>query len=126
MGADRVPAISDEGFADLVEMVGAEMPEVLIDLLDTYLEESSGLVDDMLAAQARGNEADLLRPAHSLKSISATVGAMYLSELCAALEAFLRGDAELVDVVVQVRQIQAERGRVEVALEQQKARLRMG
>lgn len=126
MGADRAPAISAEGFAELVDMVGAELPDVVIDLLDTYLEESAGLVDVMLAARAQGNEAEMLRPAHSLKSISATVGAAYLSELCAALEAYVRGDAEPMDVAAQVQQIQTEHGRVEEALEQHKASLRAG
>lgn len=126
MGANQEPAISDREFALLVEMVGPELPEVLIDLLDTYLEESAGLVGALQTAKAHGREADMLRPAHSLKSSSASVGAMQLSALCAALEDDLRQQKGSMDTGAQVERIRAEFGSVRQALELHKAQLRGG
>ena len=65
-GADQDPPISDTAFASLVEMIGPDMPEVVIDLLDTYLDESATLICRIQDALAHGNETEILRPAHSL------------------------------------------------------------
>lgn len=99
------------------------MPEVLVDLLDTYLEESSGLVTTIQAGTNSGDLASVLRPAHSLKSSSASIGAMRLSKLCADLEAHLRGSLPSLDVPAQVQQIVHEFGRVQQALAVEKAKL---
>lgn len=125
MRSDQEPAISAPDFAVLVEMVGPDVPDVLIDLLDTYLEESANLVGMLQTAKTRGSEAEMLRPAHSLKSSSASVGAMRLSALCAALEDYLRG-GQALDVDAQVDHIQTELERVQVALEAEKLHLRAG
>lgn len=123
-GNSQEPAISAREFASLVEMVGSEMPDVLIDLLDTYLEESTELVGALQSAKARDREAEMLRPAHSLKSSSASVGAMRLSALCAALEGYLRQGRGPFDTGAQVERIGAEFARVVQALEQEKLQLR--
>ena len=123
---DQTPAISAEEFMALTDMVGADMPEVLLDLLDTYLEESAGLIGAIAAANASDTRDQMLRPAHSLKSSSASVGALRLSQLCAELETFLRGHGPPLDVDRQVRQIEAEFVRVREALEAEKAKLSAG
>ncbi len=117
------PAISETEFQALVEMVGPDEPEVLIDLIDTYLVESSGLVNTIREGSSSGDLASMLRPAHSLKSSSASIGAMRLSKLCADLESFLRGSLPGLDVSGQVRQIDNEFVRVQSALDDEKARL---
>jgi HPt (histidine-containing phosphotransfer) domain-containing protein len=99
------------------------MPEVIVDLLDTYLEESAGLIATMQEAVLQGNTAAILRPAHSLKSSSASVGAMRLSRLAAELETFLRGSSAPMDVPAQVTAIAQEFALVRAALEKEKARL---
>jgi HPt (histidine-containing phosphotransfer) domain-containing protein len=119
----NTPAISDAEFQALVEMVGPDMPEVLIDLLDTYLEESSGLVNTIRSGTQAGDLASVLRPAHSLKSSSASIGAMRLSKLCADLEAHLRGSLPGLDVLGQVQRIEGEFARVQSALAVEKAKL---
>jgi HPt (histidine-containing phosphotransfer) domain-containing protein len=116
------PAISETEFQALVDMVGADMPEVLIDLLDTYLDESAGLVAAIQSGQSSGDTASMLRPAHSLKSSSASIGAMRLSRFCADLESHLRGNLPGLDVPAQVVQIAHEFGRVKAALADQKAK----
>ncbi len=122
-GDGNTPAISDTEFQALVEMVGPDMPEVLVDLLDTYLEESAGLVSAISEGISQGDLASALRPAHSLKSSSASIGAMRLSRLCADLESHLRGSLPGLDVLEQVQQIEDEFVRVQSALVEEKAKL---
>lgn len=107
------PPIYEEEFEALAEMIGFDMPEVMVDLLDTYIEEPNGLVETIrtlgrtdLASPA------LMRAAHSLKSSSASVGAMPLSALCADLENYLRGIGDELDVETQIQRIDYEYGRV--------------
>ncbi len=115
--------ISTAEFQALIEMVGEDTPEVVVDLLDTYLEESAGLVHTITAAAAADNRDLMLRPAHSLKSSSASVGAMALSQLCADMELYARGSLPNLDVVQQAQSIEQEFERVRVALEHEKAQL---
>jgi HPt (histidine-containing phosphotransfer) domain-containing protein len=122
-GDGNSPAISDAEFQALVEMIGADMPEVLIDLLDTYLEESAGLVNAIRNGTDQGDLASVLRPAHSLKSSSASIGAMRLSKLCSDLESHLRGSLAGLDVLGQVQAIEDEFGRVQSALAAEKVKI---
>lgn len=115
--------ISAQEFASLIEMIGEDAPEVVVDLLDTYLDESVTLVSIMAEANAVGDKAIMLRPAHSLKSSSASVGAIRLSRLCADLESHLRGSGPPLNVAAQVSAIQEEFALVQVALEVEKEQL---
>jgi HPt (histidine-containing phosphotransfer) domain-containing protein len=117
------PAISQTEFQSLVEMVGPDMPEVLLDLLNTYLEESAGLVGAIQNGFERGDLSSILRPAHSLKSSSASIGAVRLSRLCADLESHLRGSLPGLDVPKQVLLIASEFVRVQRGLAIEKAKL---
>jgi HPt (histidine-containing phosphotransfer) domain-containing protein len=112
-GEGTPPAISEADFQALVEMVGPEMPEVLVDLMETYLEESAGLVRTIREALTSGDLEHALRPAHSLKSSSASIGAMYFSRLCADLESHLRGSLPGLDIPNQVQKIENEFARVQ-------------
>lgn len=117
------PAISEAEFQSLVEMIGADMPDVVVDLLDTYLEESTGLVEQIVGSIVAKDLPTALRPAHSLKSSSASIGAMRLSKLCADLESHLRGSLPGLDPAVQAALIETEFGRVTVALAVEKEKL---
>ena len=68
------------------------------DLIDAYVADSAGQLEAIEAALAAGDAEALVRPAHTLKSSSATVGAMDLSSLARTLEMAGRsgtlGDAE--------------------------------
>jgi HPt (histidine-containing phosphotransfer) domain-containing protein len=121
---NNLPAISASEFKALVEMIGADMPEVLLDLLDTYLEESAGLVSAIRDGLNQGDLSTMLRPAHSLKSSSASIGAMRLSRLCSDLETHLRGSLPGLDVTKQVQQVENEFARVQSALVLEKEKFR--
>jgi HPt (histidine-containing phosphotransfer) domain-containing protein len=77
-------------FANLLEMTGGDQ-EFVDELVDTYVAEGDRLVESLTAAASSGSLADLVRPAHSLKSSSLNVGALELGELCRRLEEDARG-----------------------------------
>ena len=85
-------SIDDAAFERLVEMTGGDLSFV-DELVDTYLEDGGQQVELLREAAAAGSVADLVRPAHSLKSSSLNVGAVALGELARTLEeASRRGD----------------------------------
>jgi len=71
---------------------------------------------ELLEAAERGETTTVYRVAHSLKSSSAMIGALRLSELCKKVEARARQAAE-GEGVVDLQDIEAEYGRVVAALE---------
>ncbi len=77
------------------------------DLIDAYVTDSAGQLEAIEAALAAGDAEALVRPAHTLKSSSATVGAMDLSSLARTLEMAGRfgtlGDAETRAAAEQLR-----------------------
>ena len=76
-------------FAHLLEITGDDL-EFVDELIDTYLEDSAVQLDAMRSAAEASDVAALVRPAHSLKSSSANVGAMALAEMCRSVEADAR------------------------------------
>jgi HPt (histidine-containing phosphotransfer) domain-containing protein len=117
MDREPTPAVDAGAFASFVEMVGQDMPKVVVDILDTYCEEAAHLLGSIVGFSATGNLEEMVRPVHSLKSSSASVGALRLSAMCAELEQHLRGFGPEVDVGQHVRQIDAEHARVRVELD---------
>ena len=117
------PAISPKEFQALSEMVGQDMPEILADILETYLIEAKDLMASVATLKVAENSVETVRAVHSLKSSSASLGAMRLSDLCAELENYSRGLGGDLDVVQQVDEIQAEFARVCMVLEAEKERL---
>jgi HPt (histidine-containing phosphotransfer) domain-containing protein len=79
------PAIDAAVFANLVEMTGGDL-EFIDELVDTYLDDGAAQIDALRAAVESGVVADLVRPAHSMKSSSLNVGAVRLGEQCRTLE----------------------------------------
>lgn len=76
------PAIDREVFDELVEVMGTEF----IALVDVYLEDTPRNLKRLSDAAARGDIEGMIAPAHSLKSTSANLGAMRLSQLAKAIE----------------------------------------
>jgi signal transduction histidine kinase/DNA-binding response OmpR family regulator len=79
----------------LDEKVLSELREIMEDdyvsLLRTYLHNAPQLISDARDAIARSDPAALVLPVHSLKSSSANVGAMLLSEKAREVERLARG-----------------------------------
>jgi HPt (histidine-containing phosphotransfer) domain-containing protein len=93
-------AIDLDVFARLREITGDD-PEFLAELVDTYLADGEAQVRALREAQADDLSA-LVRPAHSLKSSSASIGATALAERCRTLEAEARaGHVDDVDGAIE-------------------------
>jgi histidine phosphotransfer protein HptB len=71
--------------ANLLEITGGDQ-DFVDELVDTYVAEGDRLIGELVAAATAGSVADIVRPAHSLKSSSLNVGALELGELCRRLE----------------------------------------
>ncbi|HLX34595.1 MAG TPA: response regulator [Candidatus Limnocylindrales bacterium] len=87
----------------------------LAELIDTFLADAPVQLDAMRAAAASGDAADLVRPAHSLKTNAANMGALSLSAMCRSLELAARGGT-VDDAVARVAAAEAEFEAVRVAL----------
>ena len=70
---------------ELCSSVGDDRAFV-VDLVETYLADGGAQVEAIAAARAAGDIPSAVRPAHTLKSSSATVGAMRLAALAKRVE----------------------------------------
>lgn len=77
--------INRAALGDLLETTGGD-PSFLAEPIDSYVADTDTLLASMRHALATGNAEELRRAAHSLKSNSATFGALRLTALCAHLE----------------------------------------
>lgn len=85
--SDATAPILDEGaLRELRQSVDGDRGFV-VELIEAYLADGAAQVSDIEAALAAGDAEALVRPAHTLKSSSATVGAARLSVLARELEA---------------------------------------
>jgi len=85
MTADGVPVLDAAVIAELRAATGDD-DAFIAELIESYLAEGQANVDSLSAAAAQSDLAVFTRAAHTLKSTSATIGAMRLSELCRGLE----------------------------------------
>jgi len=70
-------------FNELKDTAGADF---VAELVDTFLEEAPGMLADLRSARTLGDADVFRRAAHSLKSNSATFGALEMSDLARRLE----------------------------------------
>jgi len=70
-------------FNDLKEVMGTDF---VLELIDTYTLETDGLIAQIYSAQAAGDSATFGRLAHSIKSSSASMGALAFSQQARELE----------------------------------------
>ena len=99
-------ALDPDGKAQLVKRV-----------LATYQASLVKLVDQLRQARTDGAWDQVSRVAHTLKSSSASIGALALSTLCAEIERLLRaGDSAGADALLD--RFHAEVARVEIAVGQ--------
>jgi PAS domain S-box-containing protein len=88
--SDSTPLFDGEVMERLIENVGRDR---ISRIIHTYLDELSARMDAITEAHGATNFERVAKEAHPLKSSSAEVGALRLSELAAALEAAaLEGD----------------------------------
>ena len=86
MNLDGAPVLDHAVLADLRASMGDD-DEFMRELVQTYVEEGQASLAGLLAAAAAADCAAIVRPAHTLKSTSASLGAMRLSAICREIEA---------------------------------------
>jgi len=69
---------------------GEDDPDLLHELIETYLEDAPRHLEDMRLALAEGDQELMRRSAHTLKSSSANLGGARLSAVCRAMESAAR------------------------------------
>ena len=86
MNRDEPSILDDETLDDLRASVNGDRAFV-VELVEAYLADGATHVAEVEAALAAGDADGLVRPAHTLKSSSATLGAKRLASLARELEA---------------------------------------
>jgi signal transduction histidine kinase/CheY-like chemotaxis protein/HPt (histidine-containing phosphotransfer) domain-containing protein len=111
--AARDSVLDVEIVRDLLDVMGDEFT----DLVRVYLEDTPKALTALELAAARGNVEGLIAPSHSLKSTSANLGAMGLSELAKRLEHGARsGTLSGSDALIVVAEIKRNYQRVTAEL----------
>ncbi|MBN3879104.1 MULTISPECIES: PAS domain S-box protein [unclassified Nostoc] len=107
------PAIDAETFQALKDMVGDT--EILVEFIDNYLEDAPQRLLAIHNAIDKKDATELHSVAHSLKSLSVTIGAMPFAELCQELETMGRTGTTLSASTL-VPELETEYQRVKAAL----------
>ncbi len=101
---------------DLIDIMGDEY----VDLIEVYLEDTPNCIGQLVDAADADDIDGLIAPAHSLKSTSANLGAIGLSELAKSVEHGAR-EGTISDVAQKLREIQSEFDQVAAELQDIKA-----
>jgi HPt (histidine-containing phosphotransfer) domain-containing protein len=117
-----LPAIHAESLELLIEMIGPDEPAAILDLLDTYLVDSTRQIAELQAGFANGDFKIAHRIAHSMKSSSATFGALELSRYCEQLERSAKENCVNGECEKQLTQVVNEHARVIAALTAERER----
>ena len=78
----QAPAINESIVNELIDVMGSEFTS----LVKVYLEDTPKNLQILNSAAERGDVQAMIAPAHSLKSTSANLGAMALSDLAKLIE----------------------------------------
>jgi signal transduction histidine kinase/CheY-like chemotaxis protein/HAMP domain-containing protein len=117
------PAVLDPGaLARLRTGLGTQADRMLPGLIDRFYQDGERLLGQARQALEQGQADDLRRAAHSLKSTSATFGAMALSVAARELEHLAR-DGRLEGADEQIARAEAEFARARAALEEKRDEL---
>lgn len=118
---DSRPApIDEEAIGELLDMLGEEGISVFVEIIHNYFEDAPTCLRQMEQAIAQQDANGLKAAAHTLKGISAAIGALPLSEICKELELFGRQgniDSTQSQILPLLQQAQREYDRVEADLQ---------
>jgi HPt (histidine-containing phosphotransfer) domain-containing protein len=85
MTPEEAPILDAAVIAELRESTGGD-DDFVRELVETYVAEATGYLEAMAAAVASGDSSAIVRPAHTLKSSSQTLGAMRLAAISRGIE----------------------------------------
>jgi PAS domain S-box-containing protein len=83
---DGAPAVDPSALDSFARELGGAAAEVVAEIVETFLSDAPTLIGQMREAVRTSNPIVLDRASHTLKSSSATVGALVLSARCRAIE----------------------------------------
>ncbi len=106
--------LDPEAMTRLLDITGGDQGFV-DELIDTFIEDATTQIDALRAAASASDAEAIVRPAHSLKSNAANVGATELGDLARGLEADGRTGA-VPDVDARVASVEKEFAAVRDAL----------
>lgn len=101
-------SLDPELIANIKELQMDGAPDVLGELADLFLESMKGPVESLQKAFADKDFAMMAETAHMLKSGSANVGALHLSEICRAIEATGQAQTDVSNLSDLEKQFTAE------------------
>ena len=91
---ERPSALDPQALARLAELDPKGRNHLLARVLTAFQTSVARLRPQAVAARSSGDRATLRLVAHTLKSSSASIGAMQLSQLCARIETAIRLDTD--------------------------------
>ena len=101
--------ILDEGvIRSLLELGGPDGAELLLELIDLFIEDSVQRVSVLRVACSKGEPDSAVRAVHALKSASANIGAIALSRCCRELENEARGPGSLESIAARVQEMHGQ------------------
>ena len=116
------PAIDHSKLQALSDMFGDDAASVMVEVIDSYLEDAPKLLQSMRNSADAVDTLALGHAAHTLKSTSGTLGAIALSGLCKEVEAIAKNGQFNPAALALVSQIEAEYQRVKAALQEERVR----
>lgn len=118
---DDEPLIFDERVLDdFALMMGEDGPELVVELIGLFLEDTPPLLQALEKGLVEANTEAIRQAAHTLKSTSASLGAIQLSSLCLEIETLSKtGNITAAPEKIALAQPHYERvkGQLEIALE---------
>lgn len=115
MSCTQTRVLDRAALSRLLELVGND-PEVFAETLNGFFDDAPRMIAELHAAAARGDADGLRITAHSLKSNSASFGALTLFEHCRALEMLGKSGA-CAGAAERIAEIEREYARAREALE---------
>lgn len=109
-------ALNYQVLEQLWQMAGAGAAQFMVELINCYLQEAPKQLHRMQEAMLQGDAMGLRYLVHSLKSTSASLGAIRLSQLCSELESLAATEIAIVGTE-RIIQIEAEYQQVQIALQ---------
>ena len=82
----HTPIIDEAVLDEIRRMSGAEAPALINNIVELYLQQTPDLIDDIQHGARNGDADRVFRAAHALKSSSANIGAVRVSEIARQLE----------------------------------------
>jgi CheY-like chemotaxis protein len=116
-GGGPLPVLKAAVVRDLQKSLGRRGGEKVQELIDSFYESCDRLLKEARQALLAGRLEELERAAHTLKSTSATMGALVLSALAQDLEALVRA-GEIGDALERIEQLETAYCEAQRALEE--------